>query len=276
METKPRSKRGILIFCLVFLAVAGAIATTALFANNRRNLNHLMRSLGIPITETMMIPKPGSMEKFKGKRLKGASVMLDAYIFMPETRDMESAFLRNMQKDGETLCELFDRLGFTMSDWQPGSFAKKVNECWSEQTIPNPGKPDEPSSFFLMIKGAPDGTLISARAKFIFSDAKSREKVTDMAAKVLVEFAKATRWTEIGEERAKVTSLTPFATSLGGVSARLSNEFSGAGRYNLIFSRAAPLTRPQKRTEDFFDRTRFFSVSPENGGPQIAAEPAKI
>jgi len=112
METKPRRRLGILIFCLVFLAIAGAIGATVLFANNHRNLKRVMRSLGMPVIETMVIPKPGVMEKFKGKRLKGAGVMVDAYVLMPEIKDRESAFLRNMHKDGETLCALFNRLGF--------------------------------------------------------------------------------------------------------------------------------------------------------------------
>ncbi|MDB5524210.1 MAG: hypothetical protein JWM58_1973 [Rhizobium sp.] len=255
--------------------VAGAIAATVLLANNRRNLNHVMRSLGIPIVETMVIPKPGTMEKFKGKRLKDITLMVDAYVFMPEIKGKQSVFLRNMRKDGETLCALFERLGFKMSTWQPGSFAKNVNECYNEETIPNTADPDNPSSFFLMIKGAPDGTLISTRVKFIFNDAASRTRLTDMAAKVLTEYAKATTWTEIAEQKGKLMMLQPFDSSLFGFSARFTSEFSGTGRYNLIFSRTSPLTVEQKRTVAYFDRTKFFPLTPDYGGPQFATGPAK-
>lgn len=275
METKPRRRLGILVFCFVFLMVAGAIAATVLLANNRRNLDHLMRALGLPVTETMVIPKPGVMEKFKGKRLKGATLMIDTYVFMPEIRDKESVFLRNMRKDGETLCARFNRLGFPMSSWQPGSFAKDINECYNELTIPNAANPDSPSSFFLMIKGAPDGTLISTRVKFIFNDAATRARLTDMAAKVLVEYARATNWTEIAEEKGKLIALQPFATELGGVSAKFSSEFSGVGRYNLIFSQSSPLSREQRRTLDYFDRSKFFTLTPDYGGPPLVQEPAK-
>src|SRR4051812_34677685 len=112
METKPRRMLGILIFCIVFLAVAGAIGATAMLANNHRNLKRVMRSLGMPGVQTMVIPKPGVMEKFKGKRLEDVGVMLDAYVLMPEIRGKQGAFLRNMPKDGETFCPLFGRLGF--------------------------------------------------------------------------------------------------------------------------------------------------------------------
>lgn len=272
METKPRSRLGILIFCLVFLMVAGAIAATALLANNRRNLDHLMRSLGMHVTETMVIPKPGVMEKFKGKRLKDVGVMLDHYVLMPEIKGRESAFLRNMHKDGETLCALFDRIGFKMTSWKPGSFAKDINECYSELDIPNPGDPTNPSSFFLMIKGAPDGTLISTRVKFIFNDAASRARLTEMSAKVLAEYAKATRWSEVADKKDKLMALQPFDSTISGFSARFSSEFGGTGRYNLIFARASPLSREQKRTADYFDRTKFFTLTPDYGGPPLPAE----
>ena len=91
MDKKPRRRYGILVFWLVFLAVAGAITATVLLANNRRNYNHLMRSLGLPVLETMVIPKPGTMEKFKGKRLKDVGVLLDTYVLMPEIKGRDSA-----------------------------------------------------------------------------------------------------------------------------------------------------------------------------------------
>lgn len=274
MESIPRRKRGTWFFWFLLLTIAAAIAATVLLANNGRNLYKLTRALGIPLTQTMMIPKPGVMEKFKGKRLKGVDVMLDPYIFMPEIEGKESAFLRNMHKNGESLCDLFNRSGFPMSKWQPGMFTKKVNECYAEKTIANPEKPDEPSSFFLMIKGDAEGNLLSARVKFIFTSEAARADVTDMTAKVLTEFARATNWLEMADERDKVLSLTPFTTRLGGISAKFSAEFSGAGRYNLIFARS-PLSQAERRTEVFFDREKFYPLLPEHGGPPIKDEPAK-
>lgn len=272
MESIPRRKRGTLFFWFLFVVIAAAIAATVLLANNKRNLYRLTRALGIPLAETMLIPKPGVMEKFKGKRLKGVEVMLDSYVFMPEIKGKQSAFLRSMHKDGESLCDLFNRSGFPMSKWQPGMFTKKVNECYSEKIIANAEKPDEPSTFFLMIKGGSDGNLLSARVKFIFTSEAARAEVTGMAASVLTEFAKATNWLEMAAERDKILSLVPFSTNLGGVSAKFSSEFSGAGRYNLIFARGA-LDPASRRTEAFFDREKFYPLLPEYGGPPIPEPP---
>jgi hypothetical protein len=275
METKPRRRLGILIFCLVFLAVAGGIGATVLFANNHRNLKHLMRELGVPVTETMMIPRPGVMEKFKGKRLKGAMLMLDAYIFMPEIKDRESAFLRLMRKDGKALCDLFDRLGYPMSAWQPGMFAKEVNECYNQLNLLNPSNPDSPSSFFLMIKGTADGTLISTRVKIIFHDKAARARLAEMAEEVMVEFAKATGWTEIIGEKQKVLALQPFIAGMSGFTVKFYSEFSSKESFNLIMARSAILTPVQQRTEDYFDRSKFLPLTPDYGGPPLPQEPAK-
>ena len=103
MERKPRTRLGILFFSFFFLAITGAIAATVLMANNQRNYKRLARALGLPVTETMVIPKPGTMETFKGKRLKDVTLMLDSYVFMPEIKDRSSVFLRNMRRDGNTL-----------------------------------------------------------------------------------------------------------------------------------------------------------------------------
>jgi hypothetical protein len=234
-----------------------------------------MRSMGMPVTETMVIPRPGVMEKFKGKRLKDAGVMLDSYIFMPEIKGRESAFLRSMRKDGKSLCELFNRLGFPMSTWQPGSFTRDINECYNQLNLLNPSDPDSPSSFFLMIKGSADGTLVSTRVKIIFHDATARARLAEMAEKVLVEFAKQTAWTEILDEKKNVLSLKPFTTGLSGFSVKFSNEFSSQESFNLIMARSSPLRVDQRRTEDYFDRAKFLPLTPDYGGPPIKDEQAK-
>lgn len=276
METKPRRRLGILIFCFVFLAVAGAIGATVLLANNARHLHTLMRSLGVKIQEKPMATPERVVDKFRGHRLKDVPVGLDPYLFQPVMKSRENTLLRNMRRNGETLCQIFDRIGFKMSSWQPGSFAKSLNECYSEVDIPNAADPNNPSSFFLMIKGEPDGTLVSARVKFIFNDAATRAKLTELTARVLDEFAKATAWGEIGVERNKLLALQPFTTDFNGVNVRFSPEFGGVGRYNLIFGHAARLTPAEKRTQTYFDRSTFFPLTPHFGGPAIKDEPKPV
>ena len=55
-----------------------------LLANDRRNLKLVMRQIGIvPETQTMVIPKPGVMESFKGNRIEGVAVRIPAMVFLP-------------------------------------------------------------------------------------------------------------------------------------------------------------------------------------------------
>jgi hypothetical protein len=276
METKPRRRLGILIFCFVFLAVAGAIGATVLLANDARHLHTLMRSLGMKVEETAAAPPQRVVDRFRGHRLKDIPVSVSPYLFQPILKGRESALLRNMRRNGETLCAHFDRLGFKMSSWQPGSFAKTLNECYSEVDIPNRADPNNPSSFFLMIKGEPDGTLVSARVKFIFNDADSRTKLTGMTARIFDELAEATAWGEVGVERSKLLALTPFTSDFSGVNVRFAPEFGGVGRYNLIFSRSGKLTPAEKRTQNYFDRSTFFPLTPQYGGPPIKDEPKEV
>ncbi|UVC09716.1 hypothetical protein IHQ71_03605 [Rhizobium sp. TH2] len=270
MEQQPRKRRGALIFSLVFLAVAGAIAATVLLANDRRNLNVLLRELGVE-TRTMVIPKPGTMEAFKGKRLQGVAVLLPENTFAPPVKTRESAFMRSMQKSGEALCQLFRKEGFDMTPWAASSLSQQVFECSNETTLPNAADARNPSTFFLIVKGTADGHLLSTRAKLIFSEADQRPPLAAGAARMLALFGTYANWLDLAEEAPKVASLTTFSLSNFGISVKFSREFSGEGRYNLIIAPSSPLQPAQQRTRDFFTRKNYWPLLPEHGGPPIKA-----
>lgn len=268
MEQKPRTRHGALIFWLVFLAVAGAIVATVLLANDHRNLRVVLRELGIDM-RTMVIPKPGVMEKFKGKRIQGSEVMLPGQMFVPPVTGLDGTFLRTLQnKDGEGLCVALRNEGFDMTPWEKGAFASLVLECSFEMSIPNPDKPDDPSTFFLMIKGNAAGDLLSARAKVVITNISDQANLAKRAADALKVFAVHTHWLDLADDLAMVASLQSFTKSSHGMTAKFQSEFSGPGRFNLILSASAPLTKPQRRTKDFFDRKRYWPLLPEHGGPK--------
>lgn len=273
MEQQPRRRRGPLIFALVFLAIAGAISATVLLANDRRNLYLLLREIGIEM-RTMVIPKPGAMEKFKGKRLEGVAVLLPDNAFMLPVKNRESAFLRSMQKGGEGLCKLFDRENFNTTPWTASTLSQTVFECTSEASIPNPEKPEDPSTFFLMVKGDQAGRILSARVKLIFTEPGQRAPMAARAASMLTIFAQHTGWLDLAEAAPKVAALEAFTLSNFGVSVKFSSEFSGEGRYNLILAAASPLQPAQRRTQDYFDRKNYWPLLPDHGGPPIKVEEA--
>lgn len=277
MEQKPRRRHGALIFWLVFLAMAGGIVATVLLANNRRNLTLVLREIGYE-TRTMVIPKPGRMEKFKGRRLDGAAVMIAGQVFLAPVATRDSAFLRTLEnKDGEGLCRLLRKEGFDMTAWEGGLFSKTVLECSYEMTVANPATPGEPSTFFLMIKGSAAGDLLSARAKIVVTSTDAQAELAKRSADALRAFAVHTHWLDLADGLEKVAMLEPFTMSSHGIAVRFQSEFSATGRYNLILSAAAPLTPAQRRTQDYFARKRHWPLLPEHGGRKaaIAAEPVE-
>jgi hypothetical protein len=273
MEQKPRKRHGALIFSLVFLAVAGGIAATVLLANNKRNLRVVLREIGYE-TRTMVIPKkPEVMEKFKGKRIDGAEVQVPAQMFLLPVPAYDSAFLRTLEKkDGEGLCQLLRKEGFDMTAWAGGAFSPSVLECSYETSVPNAEKPDDPSTFFMMIKGSAAGDLLSARAKIVITNTDAQAELAKRAADALKAFALHTHWLDLANGLAKVASLEAFTISSHGITARFQGEFSGPGRYNLILSASSPLTLPQRRTQFYFERKRYWPLLPEHGGPKVVAK----
>jgi hypothetical protein len=271
MEPRTRKRSGALIFWLVFLAMAGAIVATALLANDMRNLRLVMHELGIE-TRTMVIPKPGVMEKFKGKRIHGATVNIPGQLFRPPVAGRDSAFLRSLaRKDGKGLCQMLREAGFDMTEWEGSAFAQDVFECSYETSIANPEKPDDPSTFFMMIKGNAAGDLTSARAKIVVTGVNAQAELAKRAADALKAFALHTRWLDLADDLTKVAALKSFTISSHGITARFHGEFSGPGRYNLILAATLPLTSAQRRTQDYFDRKRYWPLLPEHGGPAAKA-----
>lgn len=274
MEQKIRKRHGALIFWLVFLAVAGGIVATVLLANDRRNLTLVLRRIGVE-TRTMVIPKPGVMEAFKGRRLEGAAVSIPGQMFLPPVIDRDGAFLRTLEKkDGEGLCQALRKEGFDTTPWAGGAFSPTVLECSYEASIPNPEKPDDPSTFFLMIKGNAAGDLLSARAKIVVTSTEAQPQFAKRAADALKAFALHTRWLDLADDLPKVAALQNFMIASHGITARFQSEFSGPGRFNLILSATSPLSKAQRRTQDYFDRKRYWPLLPEHGGPRpaVAAE----
>lgn len=262
MENTPSRRRGNLFFWLAFAVIAGAIGATVLLARDGANLKRLLRALGYtPTVLQTEAPAPSALPKTK--RLRNLSVPLDPIVFLREIKDAESGFMRRLSIDGKALCQGFSEAGFAMSAWSPGVFSSKTYECWGEQVFNADGEPDKQSSFFLMVKGLPDGELLSARVKFIFATPEMRDKLSQEAVRMLTLLAEKTRWGDLADRAADIRALKPFSLDAFGLKVQFSNEFSGPGRYNLVVSRDGRLSDAEKRTRNFFDRAGFLPLPPE-------------
>lgn len=262
MEKSPSRRRGNLFFWLAFAVIAGGIGATVLLARDGANLKRLMSALGY--RPTMLEAEQAALPATpKTKRLRNLSVPLDPIVFLREIKDAESGFLRRLSIDGKALCQGFSEAGFAMSAWSPGVFSSKTYECWGEQVFNADGEPDKQSSFFLMVKGLPDGELLSARVKFIFATPEMRDKLSKEAVRMLTLLAERTRWGDLADHAADIKALKPFSLDAFGLRVKFSNEFSGPGRYNLVVSRDGTLSAAEKRTRNYFDRAAYLPLPPD-------------
>jgi hypothetical protein len=271
MEKSPSRRRGNLFFWLAFAVIGGAIAATVLLARDGANLKRLMHALGYS-PAALETPKVSETASPKTKRLRNLSVPLDPIVFLRAIKDAESAFLRRLSIDGKALCKGFSDAGFAMSAWSPGVFSSKTYECWGEQVFNADGEPDKQSSFFLMVKGLPDGELLSARVKFIFATPEMRDRLSKEAVRMLALLAEKTRWGDLADHATDIRALKPFSLDAFGLKVQFSNEFSGPGRYNLVVSRDGKLSDAEKRTRAFFDRAGFLPLPPEATDNKPAVE----
>lgn len=263
-----RKRRGTAIFWLSLLCVFSAIGATVLLANDKHNLRVVLARFGYYLPQkTMTIPKPGRVVKFKADKITGRDVMIDPHVLAPEVKGYTSGLMRKVFKSGAAICDYFRKSGLEMTEWQASQFNKKIYECYAESTFPNPDSPDDPSTFFLMVKASPSGALISSRLKIIFTTLEGREKTIALALKAVQAYGEATGWRELLDERGRIERLEPFSVSQFGTNIKFSAEFGGPGRYNLIITLLAK-TPETKRTEAFFRRENYFPLLPDiaNGG----------
>ncbi|MDH6264673.1 hypothetical protein M2360_000054 [Rhizobium sp. SG_E_25_P2] len=268
MEKSPIRRRGTLFFWLAFAVIAGAIGATVLLARDGANLKQIIAALGLsPVPQQIAAGTSAT----KTKRLRNLSIPLDPIVFRREIKDAESAFLRRLSIDAKALCESFAEAGFAMSGWAPGVFSSKTYECWGEQIFNATAEPDKQSSFFLMVKGLPDGDLLSARVKFIFTSPEMRDRLTNDAVRMLTLLAEKTRWGDLADHAADIRALKPFTLDAFGLRVKFSNEFSGLGRYNLVVSRDGSLTDAEKRTRAYFNRAAYLPLPPDMAEKKPAA-----
>jgi hypothetical protein len=263
-----------MFFWLFLFCVVAAITATVLLANDKQNLRALMERLGMPLPPRHLnIPKPGrTITPFKPSPIRSVEVMIEPELMAPEVKGYTSGLLRTVFKSGDVICDTFRSAGFEMTEWAPSPLDPGTMECYFEKIIDNPEKPDEPSSFFLMVKGTKSGALTSSRLKIVISSLEGRKQVIELARRAAETYGKATGWRELIDETARIVRLEPFMINQFGTNIKFASEFGGPGRYNLIIT-MAPRTDAAKRTAAYFDRERFLPMLPDiaNGGDNKTA-----
>lgn len=260
VKSQPK-KHGGLFFWLVFILITAGIGATVLLANNHRNLDLLLVWTGLAPERQMVIPKPGEIKSFKGKRLGSVAVMLPGGMFAEFIDTWQGTFVRYSDISGKDLCDDFRAFGIETTQWGPGSFARKIFECSYETSLANAANPDSPSTFFLMIKGPENGPFQSVRFKIAISDAVQKQTLTRLAQIVIARLSETTGWRELGDQGVQVGALKPFDAENFGYVVHFTREFSGDS-YNFII-RQDKRNAIENRTRGYFDRSTFFPLPSE-------------
>jgi len=261
MQQTLRARHGLLIFWLVFLSIAGGIGATVLFANQGRNLARVTRAIGVEMRD-FAVPAPQSVKAVKGRRIGDNVALIPAHMFLSPVSRSDSAFYRTFERvDGAALCEALRREGFEMTAWKANAFSRSIRECSYDLSIDNPADADNPSNFFLLMRGHSAGGIISVRAKIVVNDQSARKVLGKRAADVLKVLARQTEWLDLADLVPRTLNLDHFDIEAQGMSFRLQDELTGPGRFNLVVMPAFKLAPAERRTMEYFKRPGFLPLA---------------
>lgn len=263
MQQTIRARHGLLIFWLVFLSIAGGIVATVLFANDGRNLVRVTRAIGVE-TRDFAVPAPEPVKAAaKSRRIGENTAIIPAHMFLPPAAKADSSFYRIFEQiDGAALCEALRAAGFEMAPWEANAYSKSIRECAYDLSIDNPADKNNPSNFFLLVRGHSSGGVISVRAKIVMNDQGAREALGERTADMLGVLARQTEWLDLADLVPRARNLDRFDIETHGMSLRLQDEPTGPGRFNLVLMPAFKLAPAERRTMEYFKLTDFLPFAP--------------
>lgn len=259
MSGKAFKKKRRSVFWIAVAIVCGAIAATLLLANDMRNLKAVFRHYDLKWPFVSREDESMIRRDLKSKRLPARPFELPKHFF--ETAKLESigAFQRQVYIPGPALCALFNDAGITNAGWQTSPYNNKTSECLSERKLVADDDPDNYASFFLSMKGTPEGTINVMRMKLMLPDTADGEKMKRElvdAVKILID---KTHWTDFAPAIDKIERLENFEVANFGVDLKFSREFGDTRGFNLIFSLSG--NDPElNRTRAYFDARRWLPL----------------
>ncbi|WP_429931690.1 DUF6030 family protein [Agrobacterium vitis] len=236
LEAHRMRRRGLRLFAVIFLLFCCSIAVAVLTADDQRRLKQLIESIGEVVHwQSREEPEPTVL---RGKRLPSGQtpseqVMVPARFFdVPPLLDI-AAPVRKFRVSGKTLCAQIKTAGLGAADWVQNPFSPGTFNCIAETSLPA-AKPDgDAPSFFMVVRGTPDGQITQIRIKVI--EVKSSQQIWQRYDAALDLILNASRWPDFAGDFDRMRSLEPFEANHFGISLKFTKEFMGPERYNIIF-----------------------------------------
>jgi len=231
LEARRLRRRGLRLAVFIFLIFCLAIVIGVLTSDKQRRMHALIAR----IAEFL----PGQTDEeaeptlLRGKRLTTTKVLVPARFFeSPRLLDV-AAPVRQFRVSGQTLCSDIKAAGIGTSEWVQNPFSPDIFNCIAETTLPATKPDGDAPSFFMVVRGNADGRITQIRLKVI--EVKSSREIWQRYDAALDLILKASRWPDFAAEFDRLRSLDPFDANHFGIGLKMTREFMGPERYNIIF-----------------------------------------
>ncbi|WP_156951584.1 DUF6030 family protein [Ciceribacter selenitireducens] len=248
-----------LLFAVLLVAFALAIAATLLLANDRRNLRILLDRYELNWLLEPATDEPRGTRALRGRRLAPVAISIPARYFAGPENAAIGAFVREVRASGGELCAAFKAAGVDNGGWLPSQFDSKTYECLSETLLPATEEGGQNASFFFIAKGTPEGEVGSIRMKLVAPETGDGETVHRLLVKALEQLIEQARWLDLAPAIASAEALSDFTAVRFGVSFRFTHEFTAPRSYNLI---VLPTSKDPavKRSRAYFDTLQWLPL----------------
>ena len=291
MSVAPPRKKSRAVFWIAAVVIGLIILTTALLANDMRNLRALDSRYRLDLfpapqqQAASSPPKPAPeqqpaqaaaprsaalaapAETPRRDRVKPAAVARPpaakkSHLLDEPVDALLSAFVRSWRITGQTLCADLQSFGLSVGEWRQSELGAGTSECSYAVQKGAYGDP-KAASFFIIARGKPSGEIDAIRIKVIMPDNDEGKAIAGTFVDTVVLLLNETHWLDFQAALEAIGKLQDVTLQAFGAKLAFFKEFQSNNNFNLQLElrRTSP---EQLRTAIVFDKARWTLPSPSS------------
>ena len=291
MSVAPPRKKSRAVFWIAAVVIGLIILTTALLANDMRNLRALDSRYRLDLfpapqqQAASSPPKPAPeqqpaqaaaprsaalaapAETPRRDRVKPAAVVRPpaakkSHLLDEPVDALLSAFVRSWRITGQTLCADLQSFGLSVGEWRQSELGAGTSECSYAVQKGAYGDP-KAASFFIIARGKPSGEIDAIRIKVIMPDNDEGKAIAGTFVDTVVLLLNETHWLDFQAALEAIGKLQDVTLQAFGAKLAFFKEFQSNNNFNLQLElrRTSP---EQLRTAIVFDKARWTLPSPSS------------
>ena len=291
MLVAPPRKKSRAVFWIAAVVIGLIILTTALLANDMRNLRALDSRYRLDLfpapqqQAASSPPKPAPeqqpaqaaaprsaalaapAETPRRDRVKPAAVARPpaakkSHLLDEPVDALLSAFVRSWRITGQTLCADLQNFGLSVGEWRQSELGAGTSECSYAVQKGAYGDP-KAASFFIIARGKPSGEIDAIRIKVIMPDNDEGKAIAGTFVDTVVLLLNETHWLDFQAALEAIGKLQDVTLQAFGAKLAFFKEFQSNNNFNLQLElrRTSP---EQLRTAIVFDKARWTLPSPSS------------